>query len=274
MSSTFGSIKSSALSSLKGRWCEAIAASMALVSVSLLNSFLQAILMGIFKVDAIWTFYSPTVLPQYNTIASVLISVFSSLFSLMIVFPLFFGVLRWFWMVAGGEKAPLDAIFYYFSSGRQFARALAVAFAVLWRIALGAVICFLPLIIANIISSPAMYSAFGLAMPIWLSGVYPLKVVVRLFCICFFALWILRYSLFYAAALAAPGIPVRSMFARSVAMTKGRPLRFLAFSLSFIGWYFLCILVLPLIFVLPYLLASFSVYGHAECSEHAAKPVL
>ena len=105
MRPTFGDIKTTALSSLKGRWSEAIAASMILVAVSLLNSFLQTILMQVFKVDAIWTFYSPMELPEYNTVASICISLFSALFSLLIVFPLFFGVLRWFWMITGEEKA-------------------------------------------------------------------------------------------------------------------------------------------------------------------------
>lgn len=274
MRPTFGDIKTKALSSLKGRWSEAIAASMILVAVSLLNSFLQTILMQVFKVDAIWTFYSPMELPKYNTVASICISLFSALFSLLIVFPLFFGVLRWFWMITGEEKASLDGIFYYFSSGKLFFRALSVAFGVLWRVTVGAVICFIPLVIANLVSSPWIYSVFGYAMPIWMSGMYSMHSTIKFFCICLFILWSLRYSLFYAAALFSPGISVRAVFRRSIDMTRGNLLRFLGFVFSFIGWYFISILVLPIVFVIPYMLAAFSVYGHTECTVFAAEPAV
>ena len=271
MRPTFGGIKSCATNALKGRWAEAVIASASLVSVSLLNSFLQAILMQIFKVDAIWTFYSPTALPQYNTVASVCISLFSALFSLLIVFPFFFGILRWFWLICGGKDADLDNIFYYFSKPKLFFKALAVAFGLLWRVTVGAVICFLPFFAAEILSSPVMYAHFGITMPIWLSGMYSIKSAIMLFCLCLFILWILRYSLFYAAAFDNPDMSVNRIFRRSAEMTRGALLRFFAFVLSFIGWYFISFLILPLVFVVPFLLASFSVYGHCECSYYSGK---
>lgn len=199
---------------------------------------------------------------------------FSALFSLLIVFPLFFGVLRWFWMITGEEKASLDGIFYYFSSGKLFFRALSVAFGVLWRVTVGAVICFIPLVIANLVSSPWIYSVFGYAMPIWMSGMYSMHSTIKFFCICLFILWSLRYSLFYAVALFSPGISVRAVFRRSIDMTRGNLLRFLGFVFSFIGWYFISILVLPIVFVIPYMLAAFSVYGHTECTVFAAEPAV
>lgn len=271
MRPTFGKIKSCAANALKGRWAEAVIASASLVSVSLLNSFLQAILMRIFKVDAIWTFYSPTALPQYNTTASVCISLFSALFSLLIVFPFFFGILRWFWLIGGGQDVQLDSIFYYFSKPKLFLGALAVAFGLLWRVTVGAILCFLPFFAAEALSSPVVYARFGFTMPIWLSGMYSVKNAVMLFCFWLFILWILRYSLFYAAAFDNPDMPVNRIFMRSAEMTRGALFRFFAFVLSFIGWYFISLLILPLIFIVPYLLMSFSVYGRCECSYYSGK---
>ena len=47
-------------------------------------------------------------------------------------------------------------------------------------------------------------------------------------------------------------------------LSGGQALRLFGFLVSFSGWLALCLLVIPIIFVAPYIFASFAVYGREE----------
>ena len=81
MQPNFYEIKAVAKKNLKTRWPEAIAAVGILIAVSCFDALFQAILMTIFKVDAVWTPFSPTELPSYSIAAGVAITVFSAIYN-------------------------------------------------------------------------------------------------------------------------------------------------------------------------------------------------
>lgn len=264
MQPTFTEIKKAALSSLKSRWPEAIAAAISLVSVALLDTLMQMTLMSILKVDAVWSPFIPTSVPLYNAVASVGITVFSAVFSFTVSFPLLFGVMRWFWLVTGGSDPELGEIFCYFSSGKKFRKAMLISFGLFWRTVVAAVVSLLPCAICGMLLRPEVYNYFGYAMPLWVSALYPLVSIFKVIGIIIFVFWVLRYMLFYTVLFSEPQASAHKTLKDAEKVSGGQLIRLVSFICSFFGWALLCLLVLPVLFVLPYALASMSVYGREE----------
>lgn len=264
MQPTFMQLKSKAKESLKGKWSVAIAASMTLVALSLLDIILQYILMSVFRVDAVWSVVEPTTVPHYSRIAGYGITVFSSLYSLFLFVPFAMGVLRWFWKNSHGEEVSLSEVFYYFSSGKRFFKTVYLAFLLFLCVCLGAVVCFLPYVMMVLLAKPQFYALFGAGMPLWVSSLFPLTQFFEVAGMFLFICWVARYMLFFVPFFADSEQSAVKIIAESVRLTKGKLIRLVGFIFSFLGWLILCVFVLPMVFVIPFALASVIEYGKEE----------
>lgn len=260
----FTELKKNARYTLKQKWPEAIAVAMTLVALSLLDTIMQGILTTVFKVDTVWSVLEPTELPRYNIIAGVGITVFSLIYGLFVFQPFAIGVLRWFWLTVHGEDCKISEAFYYFSSAKLFFKTVLLSFFLSLRVILGAVVCLLPYLVVNLVTSPEVYNFFGYAMPISLSGLFPLASFFETAGLVMLMFWGARFALFFVPLFTEPELSAKAVLSRSVELTKGKLLRLVGFMFSFFGWALLCILVLPIIFVFPYMLASAVVYGREE----------
>ncbi len=261
MQPTFQEIKSAARTALKHRWSEAIAATMLLLSVILLNTVMQLVLMNILKVDEVWTPFTPTTVPGHNQIAAAGLTLFSAVFTLFVVFPLSFGVMRWFWLISGGSNVKLSELFCYFSSTKLFFKTVRLSLALFFRLVFGVVICYLPFTLISVITNPQVYEMFGWAFKKHVSGLVAIAPTLRFLGTISFFFWISTYILFFAVMFTESDWSVRSIIRRTTHISKGNRLRFIGFIFSFFGWLLLCLFVFPLPFVLPYILASTAVYG-------------
>ena len=270
MQPTFSEIKKAARGALKHCWPEAIIVSVVLIATLMLNTFMQLMLMSIFKVKEVWTPFTPTDLPLYSQFASVGITLFSAVFSFLVIFPLIFGVMRWFWAVTGGSSVGVGDIFYYFSSPKIFFKTLGLSIRLYIMLVIGAIVCFLPYILVGIATSPYLYDSLGVSMPIVMNGLLPLVSFFELFGFLAFLMWISMYLLCYTVIFAEPEISSGEIIRRTVKVTKGFRFNTVGFFFSFFGWLLLSLLAVPLIFTVPYLLASFAVYGREvyRASKH------
>lgn len=264
MQPTFTEIKKAGLKALKNRWPQAIMVSLVLLTVIVLDLAMQYVLMTILRVDSVWTPVVTETITLVEVLIGCVITGFSSVFYLLVVFPLAFGVLRWFWLVTGGSDPDVNDIFYYFSSSKLYFKTVGISFGVIWRIIVAAVLCFLPSIVCNQLLRPEIYNYFGYAMPIWLSGLFPLVSLLIIWGFASFALWVARYALTYVVIFKRLELSVNKTIKESVRVAHGQRLRYIGFLLSFFGWIALCLLVLPIIFVLPFMLAAFCIYGREE----------
>ncbi len=270
MQPTFSEIKKAARGALKHRWPEAIIVSVVLIATLMLNTFMQYMLMSIFKVKEVWTPFTPTDLPLYSQFASAGITLFSAVFSFLVIFPLTFGVMRWFWAVTGGSSVSVGDIFYYFSCPKIFFKTLSLSIRLYIMLVIGAIVCFLPYILLGIATSPYLYDSLGVSMPIVMNGLLPLVSFFELFGFLAFLMWISIYLLCYTVIFAEPDISSGEIIRRTVKVTKGFRFNTVGFFFSFFGWLLLSLLAVPLIFTVPYLLASFAVYGREvyRASKH------
>ena len=270
MQPTFSEIKKAARGALKHRWPEAIIVSVVLIATLLLNTFMQYMLMSIFKVKEVWTPFTPTDLPIYSQFASVGITLFSAVFSFLVIFPLTFGVMRWFWAVTGGSSVSVGDIFYYFSCPKIFFKTLGLSIRLYIMLVIGAIVCFLPYILLGIATSPYLYDSLGVSMPIFMNGLLPLVSFFKLFGFLALLMWISVYLMCYTVIFSEPELSAGKTISRTVKVTKGFRFNTVGFFFSFFGWLLLSLLAVPLIFTVPYLLASFAVYGREvyRASKH------
>ncbi len=260
----FTEIKTSARQTLKSHWPEAIAISVTITALSLLDIILQAILTTVFRVDTVWSVLEPTELPKYSVVAGAGITVFSALYGLLLFTPFLFGALRWFWLLIYGKDCSIGDVFYYFSSGKLFLKTVALSFLLFLRMVLGAIVCFLPYAALNLMTKPELYNAFGYSMPVEISGFFPLAYFFELAGWFLFLFWCSRFALFFVALFEQPELSANAMITYSIGLTKGKLFRLVGFFFSFLGWLLLCVLVLPVLFVIPFALASLMVYGREE----------
>ncbi len=258
---TFSEIKTAAKNSLRHRWSQAIAVTLVFLSTALLNIVMQSALMTIFKVDNVWSPFSPTDVPLHNIVAGNCITVFSAVFSLSVMFPLIYGVMRWFWLVTGGSDPSVSEIFHYFSSASVFGKAVLVSVGLFFRLVVGAIISFLPYVLLNIVTLPDFYSRLNITMPTWMDSLTPLIPVLEMLGFLLLILWVSLYAMFYTVMFNNPSMSAHSIITTSVKITRNRRVRFVVFVFSFFGWFALNLLVLPMIFTMPYFIASLAVYG-------------
>lgn len=264
MQPTFTEIKKAGRIALKNRWPEAILVSMILVGVLVLDTVMQFVLMSILRVDAVWTPIVTETVTLLEVAVSCGITLFSAIFSLLVILPLVFGVLRWFWLITSCKDADIIEIFHFFSNTKLFFKTLKIAFSVIWRIIVAAVVCFLPSVVCNQLLRPEIYNYFGFAMPIWLSGLFPLVSLLIIWGFASFILWIARYALIYTVIFNEPELSAKQTIKKSILLSHGRRLRLVAFVFSFAGWVALSLLVLPILFVVPFIFAALCVYGREE----------
>ncbi len=262
MQPTFREIKSVAKSSLKQHWPEAIAVALVYIATTLLNSFTQSILMTILKVDAVWSPLTPTDVPiSYSQLASLGITVFSAIFSLGVTLPLAFGIIRWFWQLTGGQSPSASEVFFFFSSSKAYFRILRLSIALYLILILGAIVCFLPFVVVELVTTPHLYDALKVPMPMIMESLSPLAAFFELFGFLAFLLWISSYILCFTVTVAHPELNVRQILRLTKKAVKGFRLSLICFGFSFFGWLLLCVFVIPIGYVIPYFLAAFTVFG-------------
>ncbi len=258
---TLTEMKGAAKKSLKHRWGEAIAVSLALLATVLLDTVMQSALQIIFKVDTVWSPISPTDVPLYSIIASIGITFFSAVFTLVVMLPLLLGVMRWFWFVTSGSDPNVGDVFFYFSSGKLFRKALGLSVSIFLRLVLGACLCFLPYALISVLTNNEFYNLIGIPMPPQMTSLYSLAPILELLGFFLLLLWISGYAMFYTALFSEPELSARNTMKLTVKLSKKQRMRFVGFVFSFFGWIALSLLFLPLLYFLSFFMASLSVYG-------------
>lgn len=258
---SFSEIKFAAKSALKNRWGESIAVSTVMMITFLLNIVMEETLKTIFKVDVVWTLLDPANIPTHSIIASACITVFSVLFSLLVTIPLLFGTIRWFWLVTAGQDPAVGEVFYCFSNAKVFLRSMGLSVGLFLRVVIGVVLCFLPYIIVSMLTDPYFYVSFDLPMPSWMASLIPIKPIIELISLLLLLLWFSIYALYYAVMLVEPNLSGNGILKRAAVLSRRYRVRFVGFTLSFLGWFALGLAILPLLFVIPFYIASLCIYG-------------
>ncbi len=264
--------KKNAKHTLKPRWGSAIAVVTVGLSVTILLTVLEQ-LVGLFfdlmpseeallESGGLMEFYE-RLFDRWQQVALYIgVSALFLLLGVIVRAPVSRGVQRYFWGVTAGGPETVGTVFDFFSSFRMYLRAVIMDLLIFLRLLLQAIILFLPCVVL-IAFSPETgdYRVLVLLLG-YLMGIGAAVAMIPA---------VLRYYMAGYILVNDNEISPTGAIKKSVKMTKGTKGSYFILLLSFIGWWLLCIFVLPVMYVLPYIEAARAHYAHFVMQQYAKK---
>ncbi len=252
MAATAKAVKSTAIIAIKKNVTSAIFAGMTAVFLTLIFNFLASLL-------------SQTI----GAFAAIILLIISYI---LLLFPLYFGLLRFFWrLIHGSIDLPLS-VFYYFSAFKLYKRALKFVLTLLFKILTISIFVFLPVAAALLISKGIIFDFLGANVPIWTANLDASMGIINFVAVIILISILLKYHLVPLLLVADEDMDVDEAFNMSVIISKKANIEFISLVFSFFWWILLSLFVIPLVFTLPYLLTAYCVYFRytvAEYNEYA-----
>lgn len=217
-----------------------------------------------------------TYLPYLSGIAAgrVFSALLSAALTLLLLLPLFFGVLRFFWrMLFGVKDAPLS-IFYYFSEKKLYFRALGLISALILKAVPPTLILAVPTVGVRLVSKGSVFELADKSIPLWTAN---LSYIYSFMCVLGAVILVLYMLKFYAAPLflvSDENMEPAECLHMSAVLSKKSSLDFISLLISLIGWILLSFAVIPIIFTLPYIITAYAVhfrFAVAEYNGHMGK---
>ena len=202
------------------------------------------------------------------SIRTEIILALSAIFNIFLVTPLTLGIQRWAWRLTGGADDSLRTILYAFGDGEGYRRAL--GFSLRYNLRLYALqLAGLPALLlekwdASSSTTGVLSDVWGTAAPVLSAAAALLELIGGIFC-----LWLtLRYFLAPYLLSNDETLSPAQALRLSFKMMSRRAGGLLGFFLSFIGWGLLCLLVLPVMYVLPLIWISGAIYARYLIADY------
>ena len=244
-------VKLTAKTALKNNWLKCIAASLSLI-FSCFIMLIASDYLSYISNDAVGY-------------------IFIAVAGIFLIFPLFLGVIRFFWrMIFGADDMQL-VIFHYFSDKEKYKRALRMSASLAIRTAGFAAVVFLPAIVIDIFSGVKIYDIMDIPIPIWTGNLYYLTVFLKTVASVVLFFIMSRYYLAPFLAVADEDMDVAEAMHMSCTLSMDTGLDFIFLIFSFLGWIVISVLVFPLVFTLPYFITSLSVHVRFAVAEYNKK---
>lgn len=257
-------IKKGAKNALHGNWGKAIAIFMVFIGFWLLMASAENILYLLFH----WNAYTDAPLtPEYYLDdiltfqpGQIAVTGFFSLIWFLTLPALFCGAVEWFYRLSGGDSPEFAEFFRCFTSLRRYTRAIAAVLLVgvkslLWLLVFTAIPVAITVFFQAYPFDPASITAQFAPLG-KISGWCLLT--LSLF---FYILFVQRYFLTCYYLAEKPEITARKAVKLSVEAMHGHCGELFSLKLSFFWWFLCSMLVIPMLYVVPYRCASLSIYA-------------
>lgn len=258
-------IKQNAKLSLAGCWGAAIAVLVINVLPVILIDVIEYAIRTVTGI-AQYMDYAATSSVAFDDMANVslistLITVLMTILIFIIVSPLSQGNRRWFYRRTGGEQEPVSTVFHSFETSKQYFRTLGLYFQIGLRMFLWLLLISVPMIVLGIFA--IFYQGFaGGEITKTASAIFMILTVVWTILVLIVSVIIsLRYFLAPYVLAEHPEQKASQCIKDGVQMMKGHKAKLFVFMLSFIGWELLCVFIIPIFYVLPYMNASYAMYA-------------
>ncbi len=176
------------------------------------------------------------------------------------VIPIGLGVLRFFWLIYRGQKQNPSEIFYLFGDRKTYYRYLCVAFPIYLRSVIVFFLSQLPSLILNVLSNPEFYKKMKWTEPNATGVFSTLSVILSAVGWIVFLLYILRFYMAPFLFVASPQMTPRILSGYTEMFYRQTSRELLRYVLSFLPLILLSLLVVPLIFTLPYFMTGYLTY--------------
>jgi len=265
----FQTLKHNARRSLRGSWGKAITAPLILILCWILMAAMRQYAVNLF-VPAPEAVRELTIagLMAYRVSATETVILFLFVFvSVLLEAPLLLGIIKWYYRLALGEAVPFSEVFCYFDRAGIYCKAI-------WLFITVSVRAFLWAFLFFILPGSMLGLSIGILNKRW--GLFPgdaraastvggmavfVSVLLLAAAVVIYAAFMNRYALSFYIFFDDPDARITALLRKSIAYSKGYRLNMLGFFLSFIGWFILCVFVIPFFFAVPYCCASMSMYA-------------
>lgn len=169
--------------------------------------------------------------------------------------PVYVGTVWWFLHFVRGEKNSIKSLFICYSKFSIFAKTIALKAVVLFY----KVLLLIPIIGVIYLTSKMMKISFS-------TDVTSSEIIMLTICGILFAVCIIMLYIYYIFSFALvdyifvfnPDLKISRIIGLSFTIMKKNKAKFFKFSLSFLAWLPACLLVFPLLYVVPYFATAFT----------------
>ncbi len=236
-------VKSTARASLQGKYITAAAAAL----IPVIAYYLLSVIISC----------AHLVLPDGS---GIFIGISAVILLVFLLFPLFLGSVRFFWRLTEGLTEDPVAVFYYFSSFTFYKRAIKSAFILIFKLLTIFIPCMLPYFVTVLLSNAWLYRFLGTEIPLWVAGLALLSAFFK-YAGLFLGIGIfLKYYLFAAVVVMDDDLLIYEAVHIS-AMVSARSIgSFAALIATLLGWVLLSVLIAPMIYTAPLIMACYAVH--------------
>lgn len=248
MTASSSVVKLTARTALKSNWLKAIAACMSVISVFIIISGIASLVS--FVGGDIAAYICEAVL------------------GFLLLLPLCHGLIRFFWrLLFGADDSPLS-VFYFFSGKAEYLRAMHIITALCLRLVFFGIILYIPALIVDIFGGVKIYDLLDIPIPLWTSNLYYLSLFLKTVATVLLFFIMLRYYAAPILSVADEDMDAAEAVHMSSVIYKRTMLDFIYLFFSFLGWLLLSLTVIPIIFTMPYFIASICVHTRFAVAEY------
>ena len=179
----------------------------------------------------------------------------------LILLPLLYGVLRWFWRVTDGAEDDLTSAFYYFTNAKLYKRAIKLTLVLFFKIGVIFFLCLIPFFAVSLFSRFLVYDIFKEVLPVWAINISAFKSLFNTFGNLLAIIISFRYYLVPIIAVMDDNLLILEAVHLSTTVSKKSSSSFFSLVCSNLGWIAISILVLPLIYTVPFLIGCYAVHS-------------
>ena len=193
------------------------------------------------------------------------------LFAVLCVFlilPLTLGLIYWgIRIIFSGDSEPV-LIFKYFSSRKDYIRSIRLWLPITGNALFYGFLLFLPAVFADMVANGRIFILFGVQIPLWASSIWGISVALRIIASLCLIFVLLKFYLAPFLLVADENMePLEAIHMSKVIATRSRK-DFIWLVFSFTGYIIACIFMIPIVFILPYLTASYAVHCRFEIAAY------
>lgn len=254
MTMSSDAVKKTAKTALKGNYVKAIISSAVFVFAYLLSIYANTLFDFVL-----------------GRVAYYIVFIAVSVFALS---PLFLGLLRGFWRVLFGVDDKITVLFYYFSTVKLYKRALSFFALFILKFAVLGLILYLPSLLLDFFAGALFFNMLEISPPIWISNLWPISSFLKIIAFVALVFVLLKYYIAPVLFIADDNMDCAEAIHMSTIIAKGSSIDFVYLFFSFIGWILICLFLIPVVFVMPYLICSYLVHARfavAKYNKHISR---
>lgn len=183
------------------------------------------------------------------------ITLLTALIQLFGFSPLYLGTVYWYWQTSYGVAEPVATVFSFYGSAAEYRRAVGLVFALGWRAVIVSGLSVMP---AAAFLTLAEHFSAGSHNGIYTGGLYLVALVLAVLGLMLALLVMTRWFLAIPCFFADRSLTASQAVVLSHRITRTSRASLFVFLLQFAGWALLSLLILPMLFTVPYFFAAFS----------------